>query len=227
MSSHEALIRLFIERGVLQFGRFQLKSGRMAPYFFNLAKIHDAVGLTTLGNYYAAAINQQIKKQGRDFDLIFGPAYKGIALSVTTALALQKYHIHASVCFNRKEQKQYGDGGIFIGAEVRHQRVILVDDVLTAGTAIREAITLLRNAGAVPVAVFIALDRQETAVAIKQDTQQKISTIDALTKQTGVPVHALIRFEAILDYLQKHPEEAINLDWQATSIYRSRFGCLS
>src|SRR6188508_3485662 len=150
-------IDLAMSRQALRFGSFKLKSGRESPYFFNAGLFNDGEAIAVLGQCYAAALT----RSGLDFDMLFGPAYKGIPLATTTAVALAEHH-HRSVpwAFNRKEAKDHGEGGNIVGAPLRG-RVLIIDDVITAGTAIRESIEIIRAAGATPAGVALALDRQE------------------------------------------------------------------
>ena len=149
-------LRLALDHGVLRFGEFTLKSGRISPYFFNLGVISSGAALATLGRAYAAAL----AAAEIDYDMLFGPAYKGIPLVAATAVALAAQGRDVPFAYNRKEAKDHGEGGVLVGAKPAG-KVVIVDDVLTAGTALREAIDLLRRAGADPVAAVIALDRQE------------------------------------------------------------------
>jgi orotate phosphoribosyltransferase len=151
-----AFLKLAMQHEVLKFGSFTLKSGRVSPYFFNLGKISSGAAMRTLGQAYAAAL----AASGLEFDMLFGPAYKGIPLVTAVACALAESGRDVPYAYNRKEAKDHGEGGVMVGAPARG-RVVIVDDVLTAGTALREAIRLLRAAGAEPVAALVALDRQE------------------------------------------------------------------
>src|SRR6187401_941901 len=161
-------IDLAMSRQALRFGSFKLKSGRESPYFFNAGLFNDGEAIAVLGQCYAAALT----RSGLEFDMLFGPAYKGIPLATTTAVALAEHH-HRSVpwAFNRKEAKEHGEGGNIVGAPLRG-RVVIVDDVITAGTAIRESLDLIRKAGAQPVAVALALDRQERGLGPKSAVQE-------------------------------------------------------
>lgn len=190
MDRKDALIRLFIERGVLRFGEFTLKSGRQSPYFFNLGALHTGGAMLMLGDAYAEAA----LGTGIDFDLVFGPAYKGIPLAVATAEALARTGRDAPWAFNRKEAKAHGEGGQFVGAPVAG-RVLIVDDVLTAGTAVREATDLIQAAGAVIAGVVIALDRQERADGVST------TAVDALRETLGVPVTSILTLADILRFL--------------------------
>jgi len=178
-----------LERGALRFGEFTLKSGRVSPYFFNAGIFNRGADLAALAEFYADAIEQS----GIEFDLLFGPAYKGIPLAAITASALfQKYRRDLPYAFNRKEAKDHGEGGNTVGAEIAG-RVMIIDDVITAGTAIRESIALIEGLGANASAVTIALDRQEKG-------QGELSAIQEL-EQRGLEVICIIRLEHILEYL--------------------------
>lgn len=184
-----SLVDLLVQAGVLTFGEFTLKSGRQSPYFFNLGALHTGAAIGRLGEAYA----DRIEALDLDFDVVFGPAYKGIPIVVATAEALARRGRDTAWAFNRKEAKVHGEGGSFVGAGV-DARVVLVDDVLTAGTAVREAVALIAAAGGSVRAVIIALDRRElgvdgrTAVAVLQD-------------ELGVPVASLLTLEDVIGYL--------------------------
>jgi orotate phosphoribosyltransferase len=190
MDRKDALIRLFIERGVLRFGEFTLKSGRLSPYFFNLGALHTGAATLALGDAYAEAA----LGAGIEFDLVFGPAYKGIPLAVATAEALARAGRDTPWAFNRKEAKAHGEGGQFVGAAVAG-RVLIVDDVLTAGTAVREATDLIQSTGAVIAGVVIALDRQERADGVTT------TAVEALRETLGVPVTSILTLADILRFL--------------------------
>jgi len=180
-----------IERGVLRFGDFTLKSGRKSPYFFNLGSIDDGAGLAILGDAYANAI----VSLGRELpDVLFGPAYKGIPIAVAAAVALRRDHgISVGVAFNRKEPKSHGEGGSLIGHPLRG-RVLIVDDVMTAGTAVTEAASLVRNGGGNLVGVLVALDRQEL-VAPGQ------TAVTRMAQELGAPVFAISTLRDVIAYL--------------------------
>lgn len=189
VARHE-LIRLFIARGVLRFGDFTLKSGRRSPYFFNLGALYTGAAMQALGEAYAAAICDR----GLQFDLVFGPAYKGIPIAVATAEALARRGLDTPWAFNRKEAKSHGEGGQFVGAPVTG-RVLLVDDVLTAGTAVREATDLIASAGAEVAGVVIALDRQERADGAPD------TAVAALRDALGVPVLSILTLQDVITFL--------------------------
>ncbi|HKE96170.1 MAG TPA: orotate phosphoribosyltransferase [Povalibacter sp.] len=186
-----SFIDLCLELGVLRFGEFKLKSGRTSPYFFNAGLFNSGRALAGLGRFYAAAIQQA----GLAFDVLFGPAYKGIPLVSTTAVALADHHQrNVPWCFNRKEAKDHGEGGNIVGAPL-HGRALIIDDVMTAGTAIRESVELIRAAGATPVGVVIALDRQERG-------QTERSAVQEVEQVLGLPVTSILKLADLISHLQ-------------------------
>lgn len=200
-----------IERGVLRFGRFTLKSGRISPYFFNAGLFDSGHALARLGRFYA----QAIVASGLDFQMLFGPAYKGIPLVAAAAIALADRHGRdLPWCFNRKEVKDHGEGGALVGAPLQG-RVLLVDDVITAGTAIGESMKLLAAWGARAAGVVIALDRQEQG-------QGQWSAIQEVEQRYRIPVVSLVRLDDVLEYLADKPAYAEHLD--AVSAYRRLYG---
>lgn len=198
-----------IERGALKFGQFTLKSGRISPYFFNIGIFNSGADLAALGCFYAAAIQHA----NIEFDVLFGPAYKGIPLAAITAGSLyQQYQRDICYAFDRKEIKQHGEGGITVGAAIQG-RVMIIDDVITAGTAIRQSLQLIESLGAEVCAVTIALDRQEKG-------QGELSAIQEL-EAAGVQVIPIIRLADILQYLKTHQQIE---SFKAVDAYRSRYG---
>lgn len=197
--------------GVLRFGSFTLKSGRQSPYFFNLGQVATGAGMARLARAYASCI----VTSGANYDMLFGPAYKGIPLVTATAIALAEQHgRNVPLAYNRKEAKDHGEGGLIIGAPLKG-RVLVIDDVLTAGTAIRESIALIRAQGATPAGVVIALDRQERG-------QGERSAAQELTHEHGVPVHAIVGLNEVMDYVCAQPQLAGV--GQALVNYRARYG---
>ena len=200
-----------IGRGVLRFGEFQLKSGRISPYFFNAGLFDSGAALARLGRYYAAAIADA----GLTFDVLFGPAYKGIPLAAAVAIALaEQGGRDAPWCFNRKEAKDHGEGGMIVGAPLQG-RVLIVDDVITAGTAIRETMDILNAHRAIPAGVLIALDRRERG-------QETLSAVQEVERAYGVAVTSLVNLDDLVAYLAERPEYAAHLDKMRD--YRTRYG---
>jgi len=206
-----AFIEFAITRNVLKFGEFTLKSGRVSPYFFNAGLFNSSLALAQIGSSYAAALEQS----GIAYDLLFGPAYKGIPLVSATAIALaNEYSKDVPYAFNRKEAKDHGEGGTLVGAPLQG-RVMIVDDVITAGTAIREVIGLIRQAGAVPAGVLVALDRQERGRGEK-------SAIQEIEAEYQIPVVSIINLTQVLDYLASHP--TLNQYAGKVADYRAEYG---
>ena len=190
MKLNESLIEMLIEKQVLKFGSFKLNSGRISPYFFNLGAIDDGSSFYNIGLAYA----RRIYDEDLICDVLFGPAYKGIPIAVSTAIGLKEFGLNVSVAYNRKEAKDHGEGGRLIGAEL-DGKVILIDDVLTSGKAIRESAELILETGASIEGVLIALDRKERAKSGK-------SAVEELEDELDVPVHSLASINDVIGYLQ-------------------------
>ncbi|MEL7561159.1 orotate phosphoribosyltransferase [Stutzerimonas chloritidismutans] len=204
-------IRFAIERGVLRFGEFTLKSGRTSPYFFNAGLFDSGAALAQLGRFYAAAVADS----GIDFDVIFGPAYKGIPLAAATAISLAEHHQRdLPWCFNRKEAKDHGEGGTLVGAPL-NGRVLIVDDVITAGTAIREVMQIIQAQGAQAAGVLIALNRQERG-------QGQLSAIQEVEQDYGMPVVSIVSLEQVLEFLGQ--DEQLKRHLPAVEAYREQYG---
>lgn len=203
-------IRFTVEQKVLRFGEFQTKAGRLSPYFFNSGLFQDGAALRELCQFYAQAILAS-KVQ---FDMLFGPAYKGIPLVAGTSIALAEQGHNVPYCFNRKEAKDHGEGGTTVGAPLLG-RVLIIDDVISAGTSVRESIELIRAAGATPCGVVIALDRMERG-------QGDLSAVQEVRRDYGIPVVSIAALDDLLGYLQEQPEMVQNL--QAVQSYRDRYG---
>ena len=207
-----------LDSGVLRFGRFQTKAGRMSPYFFNAGLFDDGAKLARLGQFYARAL----LASGIAFDMVFGPAYKGIPLAAAVAMALAQLGVNKPFAYNRKEAKDHGEGGLLVGAPLRG-RVLIVDDVISAGTAVRQSIALIRAAGAEPHALAIALDRQEKA---REDGQDKPwSAVDDVRRNLKLQVCAIANLSDLMHYLQA--TDSFQEHLQAVLDYRKQYGVIS
>lgn len=207
----QQFIEFALATGVLKFGRFTLKSGRQSPYFFNSGLFNSGQSLSKLGEFYAQAITAS----GHSFDVLFGPAYKGIPLAASTVIALANQHdIDMPYVFNRKEIKDHGEGGQLVGAPLQGN-VLIIDDVISAGTSVGESVEIIRAAGATPAGVVIALDRQERG-------QGSLSAIQQVEQTHQIPVISIICLADLLSYLDQSPELAQHLD--AVKEYREDFG---
>jgi len=212
MKAHQSrFLDLALSRQVLRFGQFTLKSGRVSPYFFNAGLFDSGAALATLGECYADALDDD----GLAYDMLFGPAYKGIPLATALAVALAGRGRDVPVAFNRKEAKAHGEGGSLIGAPVRG-RVLIVDDVITAGTAIRESIQVIRAAGGEPCGVLIALDRQERGQVGERSAAEEVAA------EFGLPVLAVAGLDELLAHADERPELAEHKP--ALVAYRAAYG---
>jgi orotate phosphoribosyltransferase len=207
----QQFIEFALQTGVLRFGSFTLKSGRVSPYFFNSGLFNTGGSLAKLGQFYAQAI---VESQ-LDFDLLFGPAYKGIPLASTTVVALAEHHqLDIPYTFNRKEAKDHGEGGQLVGAEL-NGKVLIIDDVISAGTSVRESVEIIKIQNARPAGVIIALDRQEKG-------QKEQSAIQQVETDLNIPVISIISLTNLLNYLKDNPKFSENLP--AVEAYRERYG---
>ena len=198
MSDHRSrFLQLALNADALRFGQFTLKSGRVSPYFFNAGRFDTGLALAQLGNCYADAV----EASGVAFDLLFGPAYKGIPLATAIACEFSHRGRNLPLTFNRKEAKDHGEGGSLIGADMAGRRILIVDDVITAGTAIREALAIIRDAGGIPAGIVVALDRQE--IASESDRR---SAAQAVAAETGIPVIAVANLADLLAFASGNPE---------------------
>ncbi|HZV99564.1 MAG TPA: orotate phosphoribosyltransferase [Methylophilaceae bacterium] len=209
----QEFIQFAIQKQVLRFGEFKTKAGRLSPYFFNAGLFNDGESLMRLGEFYAAAI----LKSGIQFDMLFGPAYKGITLAASIAIALARQGRNVPYAYNRKEAKDHGEGGTIVGAPL-HGRVLIVDDVISAGTSVRESVEMIEAAGAKPCGVAIAIDRQERGLGA-------LSAVQEVEKDSGIPVCSIANLATLIQYLQNQPEMAQNL--LAIQGYRSLYGTAS
>jgi orotate phosphoribosyltransferase len=203
-------IRFAVEQKVLCFGEFNTKAGRVSPYFFNAGLFNDGRSLKTLTQFYA----KTILASGISFDVLFGPAYKGITLAAGTSIALAELEYNRPYCYNRKEAKDHGEGGTTVGAKL-HGRVLIIDDVISAGTSVRESIELIRAAGATPCGVVIALDRMERG-------QTPLSAVQEVQLNYNIPVIAIATLDDLLGYLSLADDMFGSL--QATQSYRDHYG---
>ncbi|WP_439589629.1 orotate phosphoribosyltransferase [Hydrogenophaga sp.] len=215
-------VQFCVDAGVLKFGEFKTKAGRLSPYFFNAGLFDDGAKLGRLAQFYAKAL----LASGIEFDMIFGPAYKGIPLGAALSVELARLGRNVPFAYNRKEAKDHGEGGTLVGAPLQG-RVLIVDDVMSAGTAARESIALIRAAGAVPHAVAIALDRQEKATEQTPDGAVRDvnhSAVQYVQRQLGLHVCAIARLADLLQYLTAHTGGAFDDHRERVLAYRQRYG---
>lgn len=214
MENHrKAFLDFVVGNGILRFGRFTLRSGRASPYFFNAGLFNTGERLAFLGRCYAAAL----RRSGAEFDMLFGPAYKGIPLATATAMALARDHgIDLPWCFNRKEEKDHGEGGATVGAPLEG-RVLIVDDVVSAGGAVRESAEIIKRRGAVPAGVVVAMDRQEKGPGGR-------SAIGEIEQSLGVPVVSIVALDDLMDWLESAEDESMRRHLAALAAYRREHG---
>ena len=225
----QEFVQFALESGVLRFGEFKTKAGRLSPYFFNAGLFDDGAKLSRLAQFYARGLLAEELRTGLTFDMIFGPAYKGIPLAAAVAIELARMGRNLPFAYNRKEAKDHGEGGSLVGAPVRG-RVLIVDDVMSAGTAVRESIAIIRAAGATPHAVAIALDRQEKATENGADVEY--SAVQYVTRQLGLQVTAIARLSDLLRYLAPSQASAqaaggdpsLQAHYARVLEYRKRYG---
>jgi orotate phosphoribosyltransferase len=210
MDFRQDFIAFALDKNVLRFGEFKTKAGRMSPYFFNAGLFDDGDSIGRLAEFYATAIAQS----GVGFDMLFGPAYKGIPLAATTAVALARAGRNVPFAFNRKEAKDHGEGGTLIGAPLKG-RVLIIDDVISAGTSVRESVELIRAAGATPAAVAIALDRMERGTGTR-------SAVQEVEADYGLPVVSIASLKDLLGYLDGRPDFSAHR--AAVARYREQYG---
>ena len=210
-TSSSAFVAFCLKLGVLRFGSFILKSGRQSPYFFNAGLFNSGQAIAQLGRFYAQAVMQSDIAH----DMLFGPAYKGIPLVTTTAVALaDQHHRDLPWAFNRKEAKAHGEGGSIVGAPLKG-RVLIVDDVITAGTAIRESVEIIKAAGATPAGIVLALDRQEKG-------NSELSAVQEIEQQYGLPVTSIIKLADLIEHLRASTDSQATLE--AVQQYRDQYG---
>jgi len=215
-------VQFCVDSGVLRFGEFKTKAGRLSPYFFNAGLFDDGAKLGRLAQFYAKALLDS----GIQFDMIFGPAYKGIPLGAAVAIELARLGRNVPFAYNRKEAKDHGEGGSLVGAPLQG-RVLIVDDVMSAGTAARESIALIQAAGATPHAVAIALDRQEKATEVGADGVQRDvehSAVQYVRNQLGLQVCAIATLADLLQYLRQNTGDELASHRDRVLAYRQRYG---
>ncbi len=206
----QEFIAFAVEKHVLRFGEFKTKAGRLSPYFFNAGLFNDGMSLLKLGEFYA----KSIQNSGIQFDMLFGPAYKGIPLVASIAIAFARQGCNLPYAYNRKEAKDHGEGGVVVGSSLQGN-VLIIDDVISAGTSVRESVTLIRDHGATPCGVSIALDRQEKGTG-------ELSAVQEVQQDNGIPVCAIASLADLLTYLKDTQEMAQHL--LSIQQYRERYG---
>jgi orotate phosphoribosyltransferase len=216
-SNQDNFIRFALEAKVLSFGEFKTKAGRLSPYFFNAGSFNDGARLSALGRYYANAL----KESKIQFDMLYGPAYKGITLAAATAIALADIGTNVPYAYNRKEAKDHGEGGLLIGAPVKG-RVVIIDDVISAGTSVRESVDLIRGAGAEPAAVLIALDRMERSGNATEVGEK--SAVQAVEQEFGLPVIAIANLADLMSFLTASSDTELTAYLPAVKAYREKYG---
>ncbi len=210
-------VKFSVEAGVLRFGEFKTKAGRLSPYFFNAGLFDDGAKLGTLASFYA----RRLLASGIGFDMLFGPAYKGITLAAAVAIELARAGRNVPFAYNRKEAKDHGEGGVLVGAPVTG-RVLIVDDVMSAGTSVRESIAMIRAAGATPCGVAIALDRQEKATEGGHDVDW--SAVQYVKTQLQLDVASIATLDDLLQYLRSGDDPSLRAHAAPVQAYRDRYG---
>lgn len=210
-------VKFAVEAGVLRFGEFKTKAGRLSPYFFNSALFDDGAKLARLAEFYA----RRLLASGVAFDMLFGPAYKGITLAAASAVELARLGHNVPFAFNRKEAKAHGEGGTLVGATLRG-RVAIVDDVITDGASKRESVDMIRAVGAEPAAVLIALDRMERGGS--DDNLSERSAVEDFERAYGLPVIAIATLADLLAYLRSNADPALGAHYARVTAYRERYG---
>ena len=216
-SNQDNFIRFALEAKVLSFGEFKTKAGRLSPYFFNAGGFDDCARLGALGRYYAKALQES----KLSFDMLYGPAYKGITLASATAIALADSGLNVPYAYNRKEAKDHGEGGVLVGAPVKG-KVVIVDDVISAGTSVRESVDLIRKAGAEPVAVLIALDRMERSGTASEIGDK--SAVQAVEQEFGLPVISIANLSGLMSFLTASNDTQLTNYLPAVKAYREKYG---
>ena len=216
-SNQDNFIRFALEAKVLSFGEFKTKAGRLSPYFFNAGGFNDGASLSALGRYYAKALQES----NIQFDMLYGPAYKGITLAAATVIALADAGRNVPYAYNRKEAKDHGEGGVLVGAPVQG-KVVIIDDVISAGTSVRESVDIIRKAGAEPAAVLIALDRMERSGTATEIGQK--SAVQAVEEEFGLPVISIANLMGVMSFLTASSDAQLSNYLPAVKAYRDQYG---
>ncbi len=216
-SNQDNFIQFALEANVLSFGEFKTKAGRLSPYFFNAGGFNDGARLSAVGRYYANALQES----AIEYDMLYGPAYKGITLAAATAIALADSGRNVPYAYNRKEAKDHGEGGSLVGAPVKG-RVVIIDDVISAGTSVRESVQLIRDAGAEPAAVLIALDRMEKSGTATEIGEK--SAVQAVEQEFGLPVVAIANLADLMSFLTNSSNAELTTYLPAVKAYREKYG---
>lgn len=222
-SLHQQFIRFAVQAGILRFGQFQTKAGRLSPYFFNAGLFNSGRLLSQLAAFYAATVREAEATGKVRFDMLFGPAYKGITLASATAVALSDEQRDMPFAYNRKEAKDHGEGGLLVGADVTGKRVLIIDDVISAGTSVRESVDMLKRHEATPAGVLIALDRQERGGNATEIGE--LSAVQEVEQQLGLPVVAIANLEDLLEFINSDVSDEIDAAYrERITAYRDRYG---
>jgi orotate phosphoribosyltransferase len=216
-------IRFALRVSALKFGQFQTKAGRQSPYFFNTGHFNDGQSLLMLAQYYAQTFLEYEAKHGRSFDMLFGPAYKGISLAACMALELARQGRNLPMAYNRKEAKDHGEGGLLVGAPLAG-RVLIIDDVISAGTSVKESVNWIRQAGATPAGVMISVDRMEKGGDSNVLTER--SAVQEVQSAFGIPVLSVIDLNDLLAFLDQQNEPELAAYRSKVAEYRTRYGAV-
>lgn len=220
-SLEQDFLQFALQAGVLRFGEFQTKAGRRSPYFFNAGLFHHGASLGRLADFYAKAYCQAVDRGILEADLIFGPAYKGITLASSMAVALANRGTDLGFAYNRKEAKDHGEGGVLVGAPMTG-RVLIVDDVISAGTSVRESVEIITKQGAKPIGVLIALDRMERGGSAEAPSDQ--SAVQEVMSQFGIPVVSIASLSGLMHLLNETKDPALQKHQAAVEAYRTAWG---
>lgn len=223
MKTKDDFIRFALASGALKFGEFKTKAGRLSPYFFNTGEFSDGASLNTLAQFYAQALLAYEAQSSQAFDMLFGPAYKGITLASATAVTLAQQGRNLPFCFNRKEAKDHGEGGTLIGAGLRG-RVVIVDDVISAGTSVRQSVKIIRDAEAIPAAVLITVDRMERGGTADAPTGG--SAVQEIEREFGLPVITVVNLNDVMAFLDNGltQDSPLAVYRDKVAAYRTKYG---